>query len=230
MPRGDTRDLYFEPFDHRGSCQTNMFGWKGMLTEAQTGEIAAAKRVIYDGFKTAIAGGAPSETRGILLDEQIGAAILRDAKAAGFTTACRAEKSSQEEFNFEYGENFTRHIEAFDPSFSKVLVRYNPEGNRALDQEQAARLRCGLHRICRRAHRVLAAAGRLAGGENDARTGGCRNRRQVRQIRRHLREIQIYDRRSVKGPACAIRNDRPWPDGSKHGAPAVAQRPSMRGI
>ena len=35
MTRGYDRPLYVLPFDHRGSCQTNMFGWKGMLTEAQ---------------------------------------------------------------------------------------------------------------------------------------------------------------------------------------------------
>lgn len=141
MPRGYNRDLYFQPFDHRASFQSNMFGWKGTLTEAQTAEIAAAKRVIFDGFKAAIAGGAPREKAGILVDEQFGAAILRDAKAEGFVTACCTEKSGQEEFEFEYGENFTRHIEAVGPTFSKVLVRYNPEGNRALNQAQAARLR-----------------------------------------------------------------------------------------
>jgi 5-dehydro-2-deoxygluconokinase len=118
-----------------------MFGWKGTLTEAQTAEIANAKRMIFDGFKAAIAGGAPREKAAILVDEQFGAAILRDAKAEGFVTACAAEKSGREAFEFEYGENFTGHIETFGPTFSKVLVRYNPEGNPALNQTQAARLR-----------------------------------------------------------------------------------------
>jgi 5-dehydro-2-deoxygluconokinase len=141
MPRGYERDLYFQPFDHRASFQSNMFGWKGTLTEAQTADIAAAKRVIYDGFIAAVAGGAPREKGGILTDEQFGAAILRDAKADGFITACCTEKSGQEEFAFEYGEDFTRHIEAFGPTFAKVLVRYNPEGNHALNQAPAAHLR-----------------------------------------------------------------------------------------
>ena len=56
-------------------------------------------------------------------------------------TACPAEKSGQEEFDFEYGEEFARHIEAFSPTFCKVLVRYNPEGDRALNQRQTARLK-----------------------------------------------------------------------------------------
>ncbi len=74
------------------------------------------------------------------MDEQFGAAILRDATAQGYTTACPVEKSGQEEFDFEYGEEFAKHIEAFQPTFSKVLVRYNPEGDQALNARQAARL------------------------------------------------------------------------------------------
>src|SRR4030095_1221103 len=78
---------------------------------------------------------------GILVDEQFGAAILSDASANGFTTACPAEKSGQEEFEFQYGEDFARHIETFNPTFCKVLVRYNTEGDQALNQRQAERLR-----------------------------------------------------------------------------------------
>ena len=63
--------------------------------------------------------------------------ILRDAAAEGYYTACPAEKSGQEEFDFEYGDRFAEHIEAFDPTFCKVLVRYNPEGDRELNRRQA---------------------------------------------------------------------------------------------
>jgi myo-inositol catabolism protein IolC len=138
---GFNEPLYILPFDHRGSFQTKMFGWPGKLSANQTAEIAAAKQVIYDGFKAALQAGVPERKAGILVDEQFGAAILRDAAAQGHTTACPAEKSGQEEFDFQYGEEFAKHIEAFHPTFCKVLVRYNPEGDRALNQRQAARLR-----------------------------------------------------------------------------------------
>jgi myo-inositol catabolism protein IolC len=141
MPRGYDRPLYVQPFDHRGSFQTKMFGWQSPLSDAQTAEIAASKRVIYDGFLAALAGGVPKEKAAILVDEQFGAAILRDAAANNIATACPAEKSGQHEFAFEYGEDFARHIEAFDPTFCKVLVRYNPEGDGALNKRQAARLK-----------------------------------------------------------------------------------------
>jgi myo-inositol catabolism protein IolC len=141
MPRGFDHPLYVQPFDHRGSFQTKMFGWQSPLSDVQTAEIAGAKRVIYDGFLAALAGGVPKEKAAILVDEHFGAAILRDATSKNIVTACPAEKSGQEEFDFEYGEDFARHIEALDPTFCKVLVRYNPEGDRALNKRQAARLK-----------------------------------------------------------------------------------------
>jgi 5-dehydro-2-deoxygluconokinase len=141
MNIGYDKPLYIQPFDHRGSFQTKLFGWKGKLTQEQTAQIAASKQVIYDGFKAAVAAGVPKEKAGILVDEQFGAAILRDAAANGYTTACPAEKSGQDEFDFEYGEDFGKHIEAFHPTFCKVLVRYNPEGDEALNRRQSARLR-----------------------------------------------------------------------------------------
>jgi 5-dehydro-2-deoxygluconokinase len=139
--RGYRKPLYILPFDHRGSFETGMFGWKGALTAEQTAQIAAAKQVIYDGFQTAVAGGVPKEKAGILVDEQFGATILHDALARGYTFACPAEKSGQEEFDFEYGEEFAEHIEAIRPSFCKVLVRYNPEGDAELNRRQSDRLK-----------------------------------------------------------------------------------------
>lgn len=139
-PRGFEHPLYILPFDHRGSFETGMFGWHGDLTPNQTAQIAAAKQVIYDGFKAAVEQGVPKANAGLLVDEQFGADILRDAGRRGFITACPAEKSGQEEFDFEYGEDFAAHIEAFHPTFSKVLVRYNPEGDAVLNRRQTERL------------------------------------------------------------------------------------------
>ena len=141
MTLGYNQPLYILPFDHRGSFQTGMFGWKGALSPEQTAQIAAAKQVIYDGLKAAVAAGVPKDRAGILVDEQFGAAILREAARSGYITCAPAEKSGQEEFDFEYGEDFAKHIEAFNPTFCKVLVRYNPEGDTRLNQRQAARLR-----------------------------------------------------------------------------------------
>ena len=141
MTLGYNKPLYVLPFDHRGSFQTGMFGWKGTLSPEQTAQIAAAKEVIYDGFKAAVASGVAKERAGILVDEQFGAAILQAAAADGYITAVPAEKSGQDEFDFEYGDNFAPHIEAFHPTFCKVLVRYNPEDDKDMNARQAGRLR-----------------------------------------------------------------------------------------
>jgi len=141
MLKGYDQPLYVLPFDHRGSFEFKMFGWTGPLVSEQTAQIADAKKVIYDAFKAAVNSGVPKSYAGILVDEQFGADILRDATAQGFITACPAEKSGQNEFDFEYGEEFARHIEAFHPTFCKVLVRYNPEGDRSLNLRQLARLK-----------------------------------------------------------------------------------------
>jgi myo-inositol catabolism protein IolC len=138
---GYQRPLYILPFDHRGSFQTKLFGWTGTLTADQTAQIVTAKQVVYDGFKAALWQEVPHQKAGILVDEQFGAAILEDAWKHAYTTACPAEKSGQEEFDFEYGEDFALHIEAFRPGFCKVLVRYNPEGDQALNKRQTSRLR-----------------------------------------------------------------------------------------
>ncbi|HZY90636.1 MAG TPA: DUF2090 domain-containing protein [Gemmataceae bacterium] len=141
MTIGYDKPLYVLPFDHRATFSNTMFGWQGPLSPEQTAEIAAAKQVIYEAFQAAVANGVRKEHAGILVDEQFGAAILRDARQQGFLTACPAEKSGQSEFDFEYGADYARHIEATGPTFCKVLVRYNPGGDQALNQRQATRLR-----------------------------------------------------------------------------------------
>ena len=131
MTIGYDKPLYVLPFDHRATFSKELFGWQGPLSPEQTAEIAAGqtsdlRRVV----RAAVADGVPKERAGILVDEQFGAAILRDARKEGFITACPAEKSGQDEFDFEYGADFARHIEQFDPTFCKVLVRYNPAATR----------------------------------------------------------------------------------------------------
>jgi myo-inositol catabolism protein IolC len=141
MITGYTRPLYLLPFDHRASYISALFGWKAPLNVEQAVAVANSKQVIYAGFQQAIADYIPKDRVGILVDEEFGSAILRDAVSKDYITAVSVEKSGQEEFEFTYGEDFAQHIEAFHPTFAKVLVRYNPEGDAALNQRQASRLK-----------------------------------------------------------------------------------------
>jgi len=138
---GYNKPLYLLPYDHRSSFEKGLYGWSGALSAEQTERIAKTKEVIYDAFKLALAKGLSKDRAGILVDEQFGAAILRDAARNGFIIAMPAEKSGKAEFEFEYGDDWAAHIEAFKPTFVKVLVRYNPEDDEALNHRQAARLK-----------------------------------------------------------------------------------------
>ena len=129
-----------------------MFHFEPPLTAPQRDQVIDSKQLIYEGFWQALTEGVPFEAAGILVDEQFGAAILRDARQRGCVTALSVERSGTDEFEFEYGADFASHIEAFDPTFAKVLVRYNPEGDPALNLRQLGRL-AQLSVYCRRSQR-----------------------------------------------------------------------------
>jgi myo-inositol catabolism protein IolC len=142
MALGYDGRLYILAFDHRGSFQTKMFGIEGDPTPEQTRSIADAKHLIYEGMQEAIRRGAAPDATGVLVDEQFGGDIPREAHAAGLKLAMPVEKSGQHEFDFEYGADFGEHILKFDTDFSKVLVRYNPDDpDTELNQRQLGRLK-----------------------------------------------------------------------------------------
>src|SRR5205809_885301 len=143
MALGYDGKLYFLAFDHRGSFQKKMFGIQGDPTPEETDTIADAKHLIFEGMvKAADRSGVDPQAVGVLVDEQFGTprGIPEQAKERGLKLATPVEKSGQDTFDFEYGEDFGEHILKFDPDFSKVLVRYNPEGDAEANREQAAKL------------------------------------------------------------------------------------------
>jgi myo-inositol catabolism protein IolC len=129
---GYDQKLYVLAFDHRGSFEK-------MVGEVE--RVPGAKELIFEGFQRAVAEGAPKEFAGVLVDAQYGTTVAREARSGGYKLAMPVEKSGQKEFDFEYGDQFGEKIDEFDPDFSKVLVRYNPEGDRDLNERQTARLR-----------------------------------------------------------------------------------------
>ena len=143
MRPGYDGTLFVLAFDHRGSFQKTFFGVAGEPTPEDTARIVDAKRLIFEGFQRAVAAGTLAPGAGVLVDEQFGAGVARDAGSQGVTLAMPVEKSGQNEFDFEYGDEFASHVEAFDPTFSKVLVRFNPEGDGAMNARQAARVVIG---------------------------------------------------------------------------------------
>jgi myo-inositol catabolism protein IolC len=140
MPLGYDGKLYILAFDHRGSFQKKMFGITGDPTSEERERIADAKRVIFEGLLAALETGADPLVTGALVDEEFGSDVPARAKEAGIKLAMPVEKSGQDEFDFDYGEQFGDHIEQFDPDFTKVLVRYNPDGDAGMNSRQLERL------------------------------------------------------------------------------------------
>jgi myo-inositol catabolism protein IolC len=137
---GYDKPLYLMAFDHRGSFEHGLFGATPPVSAQVHEGIVGAKEIIFDAHRKALADGAPAAACGVLVDEEFGAGVARRAKAEGVPLAMPVEKSGQDEFEFEYGADFGAHIEEFDPTFAKVLVRYNPEGDAVVNKRQTAQL------------------------------------------------------------------------------------------
>lgn len=136
------KDLLILAFDHRASFSEKLFGIKGRPPTAdEKKQISEAKQIIFEGFKAATKKKVPKDIAGLLVDEEFGSAILKEAKKEGFNFAMPAEKSGQDEFDFEYGNQYAKHIEEYNPTYLKVLVRYNPESYAALNKRQLERLK-----------------------------------------------------------------------------------------
>jgi myo-inositol catabolism protein IolC len=141
MGLGYDGKLYILAFDHRGSFQKKWFGIQGNPSPEETERIADGKHLIFEGLARALDKGAEPQVTGGLVDEQFGGDIPRQARERGIRLAMPVEKSGQDEFDFEFGDEFGDHIERFDPDFSKVLVRYNPEADADMNRRQSERLR-----------------------------------------------------------------------------------------
>ncbi len=141
MNLGYDHKLYILAFDHRGSFQKKFFGIEGDPDAEQTAIIADAKHLIFEGMLQAIAAGADPASAGVLVDEQFGSTVPAEAHQRGLKVAIPAERSGQNMFDFQYGQEFGQHILDLNPDFTKVLVRYNPDGNAEENSVQVGKLK-----------------------------------------------------------------------------------------
>jgi myo-inositol catabolism protein IolC len=141
MQLGYDQQLYILAFDHRGSFQKKFFAIEGEPDPEQTAMIADAKHLIFEGMLQAIGAGAGASATGVLVDEQFGSTVPQEARKRGLKLAMPAERSGQSLFDFQYGDDFPAHIERFDPDFTKVLVRYNPDGDAPENATQLTKLK-----------------------------------------------------------------------------------------
>src|ERR1044072_8011826 len=141
MALGYDGKLYILAFDHRGSFQKKMFGIEGDPTPEETATITDAKKLIFEGMEVGVQRGLDASSAGVLVDEQFGGDVPQLAREHGLSLTMPVEKSGQDEFDFQYGSDFGAHIEKYDPFASKVLVRYNPDGDAEMNERQLGRLK-----------------------------------------------------------------------------------------
>ena len=123
---GYDKDLFILPFDHRSTFLKLLNVIDRSPTNEELNKVKEFKNIIYEAFKKSLLK-IPKEKAAILVDEQFGDSILKDAVTQGFITILTTEKSGQKEFTFEYGDEFAKHIEKYKPKFAKALIRYKPQ-------------------------------------------------------------------------------------------------------
>jgi 5-dehydro-2-deoxygluconokinase len=141
MGLGYDGKLYILAFDHRGSFQKKLFDIHGEPTPEEAETVRDAKKVVFEGMEIAVERGVDAAATGVLVDEQFGSDVPKLAKERGLRLAMPVEKSGQDEFDFQFGEDFGEHITKFDVDFAKVLVRYNPDGDAEMNARQLERLK-----------------------------------------------------------------------------------------
>jgi myo-inositol catabolism protein IolC len=140
-PPSAAQPLFILAMDHRDSFGRTLFGVKGEPSDEQLARMRDAKSLIFAAAER-VAGSEFGPGRpGILVDERLGTDVARKAKAAGFVLAMPVETSGGDRLTFEYGDDFARHVEEFDPDWVKVLVRFNPADPAGLRQAQIETLR-----------------------------------------------------------------------------------------
>lgn len=137
---GYKKNLFILPFDHRSSF-INLFGFiNPELSSEEKETIAKAKEIIYVAFRMAVEHEIPKEQAAILIDEEYGDKIIRNAINQDYNVILTIEKSGQREFLFEYEDDFVKHIEKYKPQFVKALIHYNPNNDPLSKMRQQQKL------------------------------------------------------------------------------------------
>jgi myo-inositol catabolism protein IolC len=131
--------LFVLAIDHRASFAKDVFGITGAPSRADLSRMRQAKVLVYEGLRH-VAGKVPFGREGVLVDEGLGADVVRAAKSDGVVVLMPIEMSDSRVFELEFGDHFAEHVEAFDPDFFKTLVRYNPVDDDGTRRAQITRL------------------------------------------------------------------------------------------
>jgi hypothetical protein len=106
----------------------------------QPAALEAARRAMYDGFRSAV-GASPLHSHfGVVVDSR-SATILRDAIAQGFRTVCTVDSIARSEPDAGGSDECLVNPFACDATYWRVVIRLNPTDESGLTARQLARLR-----------------------------------------------------------------------------------------
>jgi myo-inositol catabolism protein IolC len=131
--------LFVLAMDHRRSFTDARLGVAGAPSQIGLSGMQQIRALIYEGL-CHIAGSVPLGREGVLVDEGLGADVLRRAKSDGLVVLMPIEKPGSRVFEVEYDDRFAEHIDAFDPDFLNALVRYNPLDDERMRHTSITRL------------------------------------------------------------------------------------------
>ena len=145
-------NLFILAFDHRESFLRSFFGMTSEPGDADRERAGRAKDVIWSGLERALGEGAvdPS-TVGVLVDATYARRVIDAARARGIRFAVPLEESGRDELALE-SSAWRERLAELDPAWAKILVRYNPDGDGAMNERQRAIL-ADVSEHCRITHR-----------------------------------------------------------------------------
>jgi myo-inositol catabolism protein IolC len=127
-------------FDHRNSLRRDFMHLAGEPTGEQHAMLVAAKGVVTDALLAA-ARQVRSGAAALLIDHEYGGAFVARARAGGVRVAMPVEVSGQRELRYLCDGHPDRIVDTYHPDYVKVLIRYNPGGDTAMNARQRTRLR-----------------------------------------------------------------------------------------
>ena len=127
-------------FDHRRSFMTSFFEAGDEPERGQVSTAREVKTVIADGLLAAIRRSrVDRRDAGGLVDATYGGIAIDRLRTSGVRFAVPVEASGKRELEFEHPD-WRQRLEAIKPTWAKVLIRYNPSGDTAMNGRQRERL------------------------------------------------------------------------------------------
>ena len=133
-------EIFALAFDHRNSLRRDFMHLTGQPAPEQHSTMVAAKGVVTDALIEAAPQVSP-DTPVLLIDHEYGGQFVPRAQAAGVKVAMPVEESGQAELRYLCDGHPERVVDAHHPDYVKVLIRYNPGGDTAMNERQRGRLR-----------------------------------------------------------------------------------------